>query len=715
MARVNRIGRAGDVLPIYQELAPDLNPVILHSSETARARVEALESIRSRRSRIIVCVDMLGEGFDLPSLKIAAIHDPHKSLGVTLQFVGRFARVSDEAVGDATVVVGRPSGEVDQRLRRLYAEDSDWNKVIRDLSQGAVQGQTDIGEFEAGFGSLPDEVSMRSLLPKMSTVVYRTAASDWDPDGVLVVFPENRLLTVPIAINQGEHVAWFVTETRVPVRWGELATVEEVSYDLYVVYWNAAMGLLYINSSNSDSLHEDLAKAICGETSTRITGENVYRVMADLDRLVPTNVGVLDIRNRSRRFSLHVGADVSEGFPVAEAQTKTKTNIFAYGYEKGARVSMGASLKGRVWSYRVAETLKQWVDWCDHVGSKLVDDGLSVDEIMRHFIRPKVLEERPPLAPLALEWPWELLQSTTEEVRVQHNGSSWPLIDTELLLDSQGRAGPIEFRVATPDWELPYEMRFEEGAMRFAPRAEEVSIGSRRQESLLSEFLNGTGLFVHLEQDALVVPPGILLKPERDLAPFDTGRLQVLDWSGITLTVESQGPNRRPDSIQARMLSHVLSLADWDVVLDDDGSGELADIVALRSDGQALFVHLTHCKYVSGGEPRAQVEDLYVVCGQAQKSARWRRNIPLMLQHLIRREKNRVARRHVSGIMKGNAQTLYSMQDNAAFLRPQFTIAVAQPGASVRQITQVQLELLASSEVYVHETARSNFEVYCSA
>ena len=28
-------------------------------------------------------------------------------------------------------------------------------------------------------------------------------------------------------------------------------------------------------------------------------------------------------------FSLHVGADVSEGFPVAEAQSKTKTNIFA--------------------------------------------------------------------------------------------------------------------------------------------------------------------------------------------------------------------------------------------------------------------------------------------------------------------------------------------------------------------------------------------------
>ncbi|WP_346763412.1 hypothetical protein [Escherichia sp. E4694] len=37
---------------------------------------------------------MLGEGYDLPNLKIAALHDHHKSLAVTLQFIGRFTRVN---------------------------------------------------------------------------------------------------------------------------------------------------------------------------------------------------------------------------------------------------------------------------------------------------------------------------------------------------------------------------------------------------------------------------------------------------------------------------------------------------------------------------------------------------------------------------------------------------------------------------------------------
>ena len=58
----------------------------------AAERRTALDTLHDRQSRVVVCVDMLGEGFDLPQLKVAAIHDLHKSLAVTLQFIGRFAR-----------------------------------------------------------------------------------------------------------------------------------------------------------------------------------------------------------------------------------------------------------------------------------------------------------------------------------------------------------------------------------------------------------------------------------------------------------------------------------------------------------------------------------------------------------------------------------------------------------------------------------------------
>ncbi len=371
MARVRYQGRAEALLELYEELASDLGPVVLHSGLPRRDRDAAKDSLDSRASRIVICVDMLGEGFDLPALKVAALHDPHRSLGVSLQFIGRFTRVGDASLGDATAVAARPERAYDPHLRALYAEDADWNVVISDLSEAEVEAQQELSDFESSFGAQPDDVTLRNLEPKMSTVVYRTCCDHWQPERVVEVFPEPALLTYPIAVNVRHRVAWFVTTEITPVRWGNLRTVEEVRHHLYVLYWDAERQLLYINSSDTDSVYPDLAKAVAGDDVERVTGENIYRVMANLARLVPTNIGVLDTRSRSRRFSMHVGADVSEGFPQAEAQTKTKTNIFATGYAEGDRVTIGASLKGRIWSHRAARTIPEWMAWCDHVGRKV--------------------------------------------------------------------------------------------------------------------------------------------------------------------------------------------------------------------------------------------------------------------------------------------------------------------------------------------------------
>jgi hypothetical protein len=182
----------------------------------------------------------------------------------------------------------------------------------------------------------------------------------------------------------------------------------------------------------------------------------------------------------------------------------------------------------------------------------------------------------------------------------------------------------------------------------------------------------------------------------------------------VQLNVESQGPTRRADSVQARVIQHVLGLADWDVVIDDDTSGEVADVVAIRVDNDRLVVHLTHCKYVSGGVPRAQVGDLYEVCGQAQKSTQWRRNVTRLFEYRRRRERNRLELSGVTGFMKGDASVLYGLEDTARLLRPEFTIAIAQPGLTQAGVSAAQLELLASTETYVYETPFGAFEVYCS-
>jgi hypothetical protein len=648
----------------------------------------------------------------VPALKVAAIHDPHKTLGITLQFIGRFARVSNDSIGDATVVVSRTDPNYDENLKQLYAEDADWNHVIRNLSAAAIGEQESMGEFEDGFRSLPEEVSMRNIAPKMSTVAYKTHCANWEPEKLTTQFAD-KLFTNPVAINETEHVAWLVTKEVTPVKWGDLRTIEEITYDLYVFYWDPNQKLLYINSSNNDSVHEALAKLVCGDTVERIKGAVVYRTMANINRRVPSNVGLLDAVNRNRRFAMLVGTNVTEAFPTAEAQTKTQTNIFAYGFQNGQRVSVGASLKGRIWSHRAADTLMEWVEWCDVMGGQLVDENINIEDVIAGFIQPKDVVERPALVPLALEWSPAMLSRISENLHLQFNGQSWPLIDTDLVITDFSTTGPISFKLVSPHWEANYTLTLGNNKLEFRPVAAEAMVVTARNTIPLTTFLNQYGLIVIFEKEAIVDPNAILVQPNRDLPPFPVDKLQVLDWSGIDLSVESQGKERKANSIQAHTIQHILGLADWDIVMDDDGPGEVADIVAARIDGNKLIVKLVHCKF-STGAPGARVADLYEVCGQAAKSMRWRRRADHLFLNLIRREKQRRANGG-NGLMKGTDQKLYELAEKSPLLLKKFSVVVVQPGVSRARVSSQQLDLLACTEVYVQDTADSTFEVITSA
>jgi superfamily II DNA or RNA helicase len=714
MARVGRIGRArDDVLPIYEELAPEFAPRVLHSALPKSEQAQALEAIRRRESRIVICVDMLGEGFDFPELKVAALHDPHRSLGVALQFIGRFARSRDD-LGIATAVVARPDPGYDERLRALYAEGSEWDAVIERLAGDAIDDVRELDEFETGFGESEDEgLSIHILRPKMSTVVYETSCGEWEPGRLAECFASERVISRP-AINPSERVVWMVVEARTGVKWAHLQSLQDVAYHLHVLYWDRDRSLLYINTSQLESLHENLAQAVCGEDVRRVEGEPVYRVLGELQRPTPTNVGVIDLRNRSRRFSMHVGADVYEGFPDAERQSKSNTNIFVVAYDKGERVTLGAARKGRIWSQQAADTVLEWVQWCQRLGPRLQDESISLDGLFRSFVRPSPLEERPPLVPLAIDWPWIAYAEVSEVVKVAIDGTDGLLIDSELVVTEHSDEGSIPFEIRVGNLALAYEATVEDGALvHRAVGRDALVVRERSEPQALSDFLNREGSTVWFEQD-VVVEGSVLHELQREQVPIDMGKLIALDWEGVDIQRESQGQQRDRGTVQARAAERLISLAEWDVVIDDDGTGEVADLVALKDDGERVIVHLVHCKYSSSATAGARVGDLYVVCGQAHRSAHHRQHIDAMVANLIRRERQRQQNGH-SGLLVGDDAALLAFQDVVRRRRPTLRVTVVQPGLSKAKAEARHLQLLGAADVYVAEVAYGVFDVWCSA
>ena len=70
--------------------------------------------------RIVICVDMFGEGYDLPNLKILALHRKCKSLPIFMQLIGRFTRTSlDIKLGTATIVANTASDDINEYFQEM--------------------------------------------------------------------------------------------------------------------------------------------------------------------------------------------------------------------------------------------------------------------------------------------------------------------------------------------------------------------------------------------------------------------------------------------------------------------------------------------------------------------------------------------------------------------------------------------------------------------
>ena len=173
MARTSGIDRAVALHKLYTDRYPQHAPQLIHSGMTASRRAAALNELRELRSRIIVCVDMLGEGFDLPDLKIAGLHDKHRSEAVTLQFVGRFTR-SRVDLGNATVIANVSIDDVNANLKALYSEDADWNRVLAMIGHHHTERERRREDLFSGFLDATASIPLETIEPRFNCIVYRT-------------------------------------------------------------------------------------------------------------------------------------------------------------------------------------------------------------------------------------------------------------------------------------------------------------------------------------------------------------------------------------------------------------------------------------------------------------------------------------------------------------------------------------------------------------
>lgn len=713
MARADTIKRATEMHGLYTAISPQYNPVLLHSQQTGTTRALSLQQIASRESRIICCVDMLGEGFDLPQLKIAALHDVHKTLAVTLQFIGRFSRTASH-VGMATVIANIANPDVEKSLGALYAQDADWNYLIQILSEHATGRYIKRDEFARQFvGTVPARIAIQNLFPAISARVYQVPGSDWYPHLAAGGFEKSQLFGEPL-INEPAKLMLAITRHVEPVPWGDVRDVENVTWHIHLAHWDSDRSLLYVTSSDKVERLE-LVHALVGNTARLIDGEQIFRVLHGINRLLLINLGLSHNVARRINFSMLTGEDIRGALTGAEQRNKTKANLFGIGYENGDRVMIGCSRKGRIWAYRNATELAEWIPWCHHVGSKLIDRTITTDDILRYVTLPQTVQERPQIVAVAIDWGLETLHRREDRVSLLMGDVDVPFFDAELVITNFSEEGPIRFLVAASGSSLEYEVQFENGRAHYRALGQEAMISTARQSMPLSDWLHEDPPLIRFADGSALRGTDFL--PIDPAPPLAREELSSWKWGPVNIQMESQRRSKRQESIQSEVIRRMQDGQfgrSYDIIFDDDDRGEAADIVGIAVEGARLFVHLVHCKFSIGKTAASRIDDLYEVCGQAQKSVRWRSDTPNLLRHLRSREQSRLKKYGTSRFEKGDIGLLSTLLRLSAETDIAFAITIVQPGVSKASASDQQLELLAATKLYLKETYEIPLDIIVS-
>ena len=678
---------------------------------------------------------MLGEGFDLPELKIAAFHDIRKSLPVTLQFAGRFTRTSrDVDFGDASFVANLADITVQQELDNLYEEDADWNVLLANANDNRVENQEEYKQLLEGFrNGVSSKIPVSSIYPKLSAVVYKSYTDTWHPDEFLKgIRGFEDLDFTSYDINDAEKLVVAVYAKEQSIEGIHVKDVKTLAWSYLVLFWDKDKNLLYINSSDNGGVFKEIANHVVGENGHEpelIKGMSVFRTFHNLKRTKLRNVGLKVYLGKDIRYRMHAGRDVERALSDAELQNSEKAFVVGDGFENGDKTSIGASYKGRIWSLNGAGDILTFKTWCLEQGEKLTNDGIDGNQILTQTLIPKTVHRVPNrTVPFAIDWDGMMWDERENHFAFNLLGVESRLFCTDLVLREENpvQGNSIFFEITNGTQCVKFKLELFENRQnpdnvyadyRVTKLMDgEATISYGRKEINLADFFYDYPPTIFFTDGSSLCGTEYI---ELNTAPaaYNRNRIDGWNWPGVNLSEESQGvaPNIKTNSIQYHVIQKLMA-GDYDIIYDDDNAGEIADVITLKQADNKIHIELYHLKFAQGGRVSDRIGNFYEVCGQAQKSANWKyKEAEELVDHMLRRETKREGANECSRIQKGDKETLVKLLKLAKKKIPvSYSIYIVQPGASKAGVSEEILTLLGVTDSYLKDKTGIDLQVITS-
>ncbi|WP_228099173.1 DEAD/DEAH box helicase [Pedobacter sp. MC2016-24] len=714
MVRTEKQKHAEELYLNYKEWYPSERIALVHSGTKNKKKV--IDQIKNGDYDIVICVDMLKEGFDFPDFKIAAVHKLHKSLGVLLQFIGRFAR-TQPGLGEAAFIVNFADENLTIDLENLLQEGSGWEFVISQIADAKKADAESLLTFLqgckpfSGFDSANLELNPKLVYPALSCVCFSCEKVEWKH--FKDAFNINRYALTQPYYNQSENVFYFSTQKREKVKWAKTDKLRDQTWDLIVMHHDPESQLLYIGYTEKLLDVEKLVELVSGKKPIMLNGDCVFRAFDAIKRLSIVHAGIFKPANHLHRYSRLSGADVTtELSRWKEGKRCQKSDFVGIGFRDGFPVSVGASVKGKVWSPARIGDLKQWKTWCLNVGKLITDETIDSNQLLENSAEKKQLDVYPEDIVLATDWSEELYVRIHKLMLTVDSKTSVMLSEC-VLKNVAVNKEHADFVLTVLDKEIPFSIHL--GGERGH------SITGLDDSKIMIEGLKADPVFLKrfFEEN----PPTMFLLNGCTISgsihtnynvsqnvKIPKDRIHILPWDQVNYQTESMYMKGqvRENSVQEYMMKKLVD-AGATIVFNDDNSGESADIVAIFHEDYLIRFELIHCKY-SKQKAGSRLNDLFEVCGQAIVSLRYKWKPEELLKHMERRDG--------TGVLKGKRfyygqkQDLERIRKAIRYTNTTFEFAIAQPGVKSSRLTDEMMDFLGSIYGTVVEMTETKLKCY---
>ncbi|MEO2106846.1 MAG: DEAD/DEAH box helicase family protein [Actinomycetota bacterium] len=734
MIRGRGIERLRELRKLYADRG--LDGELLHSRMGAAKRQTVLDGLASGAVRVVFVDGMLGEGYDLPSLRIVGYHDKHRSFEPTVQMIGRLARTSPEHFSPSSVVTVRDHDvypHLQGALRALYDhEDADWATVLPQVIDDHVEQEQRNRAFIQGVAAEGSgTVNAAALTPLMRLIAFQIADEGWAPwfvgdgqhaQGLSVGEPFAGGLVVYQGVHQTARLFVLVTEHRDQPRWSTDTEMASRRFELHLLAYRPASGdhpaLLLLNS-NVGLAQRGLVALLEMPEGSRLVDHQ--RLNAYLDRLPRHSVSAVGVRTTGlagqagTAYRNFLGSGVEQGLRRVDVSGAALGHVNLQ-YDYGGRsASGGAALeKAKIWVTRYVP-LAAYDEWVSSVVEGLRDVAPALVPLLPTVERGRTLTAWPQSSVISAEVDPSLLGQGW----ILESGVGIPIEDVLLVpRDLQQVADtndvlPIDAIVAdSPEPPIWTGQMHLDGTVT----GDDLDVRHGHQTGLFSDLLTNFPPTAYFVDGTTVV--GHTLYPPPDVPrPFDPEQLIVHDWSGTRITTETAAslPKRSTEVCVHTAFERwadaqpMLGIHRW--LICNDGSGEIADHLLIEEDANGVVrLGLWHSKPSGAASPGLRIADLQVVVSQAARS-RWHFRSPGLWESLLRRLDGHESP-HAT-IIHGDELLLRQRLDPSdgswPQTRPQLvpTIGIVQPGLSKQQLIdavnsgrgQAFVQLLAVAEL----------------